>query len=189
MPLLQHLTSLAHKRQAGVLKEGLRRRWWDRKSVATTRLHRHDDGSSFSRILTVRNDISFVEGIYYFIDDNISRRDATRRPNNAQSRRMDRRWLFRTPPIHQGGGATVTAHDFKREPICQLQWGLSTSNEFLSSSFWCTLFKSWWLFWRPSWSDIDIFSTVLRSKLNCFFGCSRSLVHISLCTKVFFIFS
>jgi hypothetical protein len=48
---------------------------------------------------------------------------------------MDRRWLFRTPPIHQGGGATVTAHDFKREPICQLQWGLSTSNEFFQVHF------------------------------------------------------
>jgi hypothetical protein len=107
-------------RQAGVPKEGSRRRWWGRKSVATTRLHRHDDDSSFSRILTVRNDLSFAEGIYFFIGDNISRRDATRRPSNAQSWCMDRRWLFRMPPIHQGGGATMTAHDFKREPICQL---------------------------------------------------------------------
>jgi hypothetical protein len=66
----------------------------------------------------------FCRGHILFISDNISRCDATWRPSNTQSRRMDRRWLFRTPPIHQGGGATVTAHDFKREPICQLQWGL-----------------------------------------------------------------
>ena len=128
--------------------------------VATTRLRRHDDSSRSSHILTVSNDLSFAGGRCFSIGDNIWCRDAPRRTGNAQSRWIedssgsssrtkDRWWLFRTPPIHQDGGATVRAHDFKRGPICQLQWGLSTSNEFISSSFWCMLSKAWWLIRRP----------------------------------------
>jgi hypothetical protein len=87
--------------------------------------------SHSSHILTVSNDLSFVG----CIGDNIWRHDAPRRPENAQIGRSK----------HQGGGAMVRTNDFKCGPICHLQWGLSTSNEFLSSSFWYTLFKAWWL--------------------------------------------
>jgi hypothetical protein len=62
MLLLQHLTPLAHKQQAGVPKDRGGRGGEDgvANSVATTHLRHHGDGSRFSRILTVSNDLSFV---------------------------------------------------------------------------------------------------------------------------------
>jgi hypothetical protein len=48
----------------------------------------------------------------------------------SSSRTKDQWRLFQTLLIHQGGWTTVRAHDFKRGLICQLQWGLSISNEF-----------------------------------------------------------
>jgi hypothetical protein len=109
----------------------------------------------------------FCRGGCFSVGDNIWRRDAPRRLKNAHwiedslgssSLTKDRWWLFRTPPIHQGGG-TIVRHTISGVGQFDM-WGLSTANEFLSNSFWCTLSR------RGGWFEDRHEATLLSLALS-----------------------
>lgn len=165
MLLLQHLTPLAHKEQAGVPKD--RGEDGVANSVATTHLRHHGDGSRFSRILTVSNDLSLSGRMLFRWWQYL----ASRCTSATQERTLDRR-QFRVFLPHKRSMVAISnatdasrwrdnseAHDFRRGPIWHVG---AVYSQWVSIKFILVhVVKTWWLIRRPSWSDIVIFSTVL----------------------------